>query len=509
MVLADLGSKISNALRNVAKTANINDIVIRDMLNEICAGLMAADVNTKQVVKLKNNIKSKLNLEELKGVNKRNYINKVVFGELVALLDPGIVPFKPVKNKTNVVMFVGLQGSGKTTTCTKYAYYYKKKGFRVALVCADTFRAGAFDQLRQNATKVGIPFFGSYIETDPVKLAKDGVDQFKSEKFDLIIVDTSGRHKQEASLFEEMEQVQVAVQPNDVVFVMDSSIGQAATDQAAAFKSKVAVGSVIVTKLDGHAKGGGAMSAVAATKSPITFIGTGESFEEFQEFEAQSFVSRLLGMGDIKQLMDVVTNAIDMEKQPKMWEHLSQGVYTMRDMYEHFTSIMKMGPLSQVMSMIPGFSEQLITKGHEKEGQAKIKQYLTIMDSMNNDELDHPKLLEMSQLPSRVRRIARGSGASIQAVNELLSQFKLFQKMIGQMSNLNLQNIKSPKDLQKLQKNLPQALKGMPGMGNMDMGSMMKQMQSMMKGGGNPMGGGGGMGGMGGLANLAKMFGGQ
>ena len=158
-------------------------------------------------------------------------------------------------------MFVGLQGSGKTTTCTKYAYSYAKKGFKSCLVCADTFRAGAFDQLKQNATKVGIPFYGSYSETDPVRIAKEGVEQFKREHYDMIIVDTSGRNMQEANLFEEMKQIEATIKPNDIIFVMDGSIGQAAFDQAQAFKNQVAVGGVIVTKLDGHAKGGGALSA--------------------------------------------------------------------------------------------------------------------------------------------------------------------------------------------------------------------------------------------------------
>jgi len=512
MVLAELGNKLTAALHNVNKKTVIDDKVITDMVNEISSGLMAADVNIKQVSSLKNNIKKQLLSDEAKGADKRRLIQRVVVKELVRLLDPGVAPFRPKKNQQNIVMFVGLQGSGKTTTCTKYALYYKKKGFRVALVCADTFRAGAFDQLAQNATKIGVPFYGDYNETDPVKLARDGVTQFKTEKFDLIIVDTSGRHKQESALFDEMQDVTKVVDPNDVIFVMDSSIGQAAIDQASAFKNQVNVGSVIITKLDGHAKGGGAMSAVAATKSPITFMGTGEEFTEFQEFDAQSFVQRLLGFGDIKSLMEMVQGAVDMDKQPQMFERISQGVYTMRDMYEHFSSIMKMGPLSQVMGMIPGFSDQLITKGQEKEGQAKIKMYMTIMDSMNNQELDHPKLQDMADLPERVRRIARGSGTSIQGVNELLQQYQMFQKMISSMKNMGLSNMKSPKDLQKLQhmmKGMPGmgggGMPGMPGgmpggMGGIDMGSLMKQAQNMMKGGG--------MGGMGNLANLAKMFGG-
>jgi signal recognition particle subunit SRP54 len=186
---------------------------------------------------------------------------QVVFDELCNMLDSGKEPYRPKKGRPNVFMFVGLQGSGKTTTCTKMAYYYQKKGWKAGLVCADTFRAGAFDQLRQNAAKVKVPFYGSYTETDPVQIAREGVEKFKSEKFEIIIVDTSGRHKQEKALFDEMQQVYDVLQPNEAIFVLDGAIGQAAKDQAIAFRATVDVGSVIVTKLDGHAKGGGALSA--------------------------------------------------------------------------------------------------------------------------------------------------------------------------------------------------------------------------------------------------------
>ncbi|KNC73159.1 hypothetical protein SARC_14284, partial [Sphaeroforma arctica JP610] len=198
-------------------------------------------------------------------------------------------------------------------------YYYQKKGWKVCLICADTFRAGAFDQLKQNCTKARIPFYGSYTETDPVVIAAEGVQKFKEEKFEIIIVDTSGRHKQEAGLFEEMLQVDQAVHPDNIVFVMDASIGQAAELQAAAFKGQVDVGSVIITKLDGHAKGGGALSAVAATKSPIIFMGTGEHLDDFEPFSAQPFVSKLLGMGDLGGLMEVVKD-LDLEKNTGLME---------------------------------------------------------------------------------------------------------------------------------------------------------------------------------------------
>ena len=168
----------------------------------------------------------KIKISNLAGLNKRVIIQQAVFQELVKLVDPGIEPYKPKKGKANVIMFVGLQGSGKTTTCTKMAYYYKKKNWKSCLVCADTFRAGAYDQLKQNATKAGIPFYGSYTEVDPAVIAGDGVDMFKNEGFEIIIVDTSGRHKQEDSLFEEMLAVSNAVQPDNIVFVMDASIGK-------------------------------------------------------------------------------------------------------------------------------------------------------------------------------------------------------------------------------------------------------------------------------------------
>jgi signal recognition particle subunit SRP54 len=479
MVLAELGSGISKALKKLVSQTIIDDKVIDEMLKDLATALISADVNIKLVFTLRENIKKNLNFEELPaGINKRQRVQRAVYEELCRLLDPGTKPFKPTKGKPNIIMFVGLQGSGKTTTCTKYALYYQKKGWRTALVCADTFRAGAFDQLKQNATKAKIPFYGSYTETDPVRLARDGVNQFRAENYEVIVVDTSGRHKQEEALFQEMEQVSAAVHPDDVVFVMDSSIGQAAQDQASAFKKRVSVGSVIITKLDGHAKGGGALSAVAATSSPITFIGTGEHFDEFEEFNADRFVSRLLGYGDMSTLIDRMKDVIDEKKQPEMVERLTQGIFTMRDMYEQLQNVLKMGPLSQVMSMIPGLSQELMPKGKEKEGQARIKKFLTIMDSMTHDEMDSPDFVKLSDLDSRIKRIARGSGRSIREIHELVDQYRLFQKMIGQMKNMNLDKMKNPRDLQKLTKQMPNMLKGMPGMQNVNMQNLMKQMTS-------------------------------
>ena len=339
MVLAELGTKISNALKKLQKVDVINEEILKTVLNEIVTALLQADVNVHQVKKMRDNVILQFKVQEQQGADLRNMIKTAVVTELSKMLEAEKKPYQPKKGKSNVIMFVGLQGSGKTTTCTKFAYHYQKKGWRTSLVCCDTFRAGAFDQLKQNATKVRIPFYGSYSEADPVSIAEEGVSRFKKEGFELIIVDTSGRHKQETELFDEMQQVAAAVKPDDIVFVMDSSIGQACYDQALAFRKTVDVGSVIITKLDGHAKGGGALSAVAATESPIIFIGTGEHFDDFEEFQASSFIKRLLGLGDISKIVDIVKEAVSLEDQPKLLEKFTTENFTLRDMQSQYKNM--------------------------------------------------------------------------------------------------------------------------------------------------------------------------
>ncbi|PIK58535.1 putative signal recognition particle 54 kDa protein isoform X2 [Apostichopus japonicus] len=444
MVLADLGRKITSALKSLSNATIIDEDVLNSMLNEICRALLEADVNIKLVKKLKENVKSVIDFEEMAaGLNKRKMIQTAVFKELVKLVDPGVKAWTPVKGQPNVVMFVGLQGSGKTTTCTKLAYYYQKKGWKACLICADTFRAGAFDQLKQNAAKARIPFFGSYTEDNPVILAMDGVDKFKAEGFEIIIVDTSGRHKQEDSLFEEMLQVSNAVNPDNIVFVMDASIGQACESQARAFKEQVDVASVIITKLDGHSKGGGALSAVAATKSPVIFI----------------------GMGDIEGLIDKV-NELNLDNNEELINKLKHGEFTLRDMYEQFQNIMKMGPFSQIMGLIPGFSSDFMTKGSEQESMARLKKLMTIMDSMNDEELDNREGAKIFvRGPGRVQRVARGAGVSVKEVQELLQQYQKFAQMVKKMGGIkglfkggDMSKNVNPAQMQKLNQSIARAM---------------------------------------------------
>lgn len=488
MVLAELGGSISRAIQSMSNATVIDETVFNSCLNEISRALLQADVQFKIVRETQTNIKKIVNLQGVAaGHNKRKIIQQAIFDELCRMLDPGKPAYSPNKKQTSIVMFVGLQGSGKTTTCTKYALYYQKKGWKPALVCADTFRAGAFDQLKQNATRVNIPFYGSYTEQDPVKIAGGGVERFKRENRDLIIVDTSGRHKQEAALFEEMRQVSQATNPDLVIFVMDSSIGQAAFDQAQAFKNTVSVGAVIVTKMDGHAKGGGALSAVAATKSPIIFLGTGEHMGDFEAFDVKPFVKRILGMGDWSGFMNKIQEVVPVDGESDLLKKLSQGKFTLRTMYEQFQIILQMGSIGEMLSMIPGFSRELMPKGKEKESQVRIRRFMTMMDSMTNKELDSldPKFMT----ESRMVRVARGSGRPVKEVMAMMEEYKRLAKVWSKMKGLKIpkeggkmSGLSKNMNAQQMSKALPpQMLKQIGGMGGLQ--NLMKQMGSKGMGG--------------------------
>ncbi|UKZ70850.1 uncharacterized protein TrAtP1_011819 [Trichoderma atroviride] len=437
MVLQDLGRRINAAVSNLTREQNLDEKAFDSMLKEICAALLEADVNVRLVGQLRKSIRGAVNFKELPpAVNKKRLIQKAVFDELVKLVDPHAEPFKPKKGKSNVIMFVGLQGAGKTTTCTKLARHYQSRGLRACLVCADTFRAGAFDQLKQNATKAKIPYYGSLTETDPAAVARAGVEQFKKDKFDVIIVDTSGRHRQESALFQEMIDIQAAVNPDETIMVLDASIGQQAESQAKAFKEAADFGAIIITKTDGHAHGGGAISAVAATHTPIVFIGTGEHMLDLERFEPQRFVQKLLGMGDMAGLVEHV-QSLNLNQKDTM-KHIQEGIFTVRDLRDQLSNIMKMGPLSKMAGMIPGMSG-LMQGMDDEEGGLKLKRMIYICDSMTDKELDSDGKMFIDE-PTRMTRIARGSGTSVREVEDLLTQQRMMagmaKKMGGNMKNM-------------------------------------------------------------------------
>jgi signal recognition particle subunit SRP54 len=478
------------------------------MLKEICSALLSADVNVKLVGYLRKSIKSTVNFSSLPPhTNKKRLIQKAVFDHLVALVDPHAEPFKPKKGKPNVIMFVGLQGAGKTTTCTKLARHYQARGFKACLVCADTFRAGAFDQLKQNATRAKIPFYGSLTQTDPAVVAAEGVARFKKERFEIIIVDTSGRHRQEADLFNEMVQIQKAVQPDQTIMVLDATIGQQAEAQSKAFKETADFGAIIITKTDGHASGGGAISAVAATHTPIVFLGTGEHMLDLERFQPKAFVSRLLGMGDMAGLVEHV-QSLQLDQKDTM-KNIQEGVFTVKDMRDQIQNIMKMGPLSKMAGMIPGLGQ--MTNGmDDNESSEKMKRFIYICDSMNERELNSDGKIFVTE-PSRITRVAGGSGTSVREVEELLSQQRMMAGMAKKVSGMSKQ-MKGAQGAatggnrhqqltaaQKRMQSLGGAGAGMPGGGMPDMAALMK----MMGGGGMPAGG------MPDMQSMMKMMGGM
>ncbi|KAK1564908.1 hypothetical protein Q3G72_014363 [Acer saccharum] len=342
MALAELGGIMSRAIQQMLNATIIDEKVLNEFLDVISRALLQSDVPLDIVSVIQTDMRKILNLEG--DCDKFRMIQLILFDELYRILYPGNPSFTPEKGKTSVIMFVG-QGSEKTT-CTKYAYYHLKKGWKPALVCANTSRDGAFDQLEQNATDAKIPFYESYTESDPVRIAVEGVERFKKENCDLIIVDTGGRHKEDASLFEEMRQVAEATKPDLVVFVMDSSIGHAAAfDQARAFKQNVSVGAVIITKMDGHAKGVGALSAVAATKCPVIFIGTGVLIDEFRVFDVRRFVCHTLGMGNSFRRMYKIRAVVPMDQQPDLQQNRFGRNFTFRTLYERFQKKLKRGSI--------------------------------------------------------------------------------------------------------------------------------------------------------------------
>ncbi|KAK7749562.1 Signal recognition particle [Cytospora paraplurivora] len=522
MVLQDLGRRINSAVSDLTRAPNLDEKAFDAMIKEISAALLEADVNVRLVQHLRKSIKSTVNFKELPpAVNKKRLIQKAVFDELVDLVNPHNEPFKPKKGRSNVIMFVGLQGAGKTTTVSKLARHYQARGFKSCMVCADTFRAGAFDQLKQNATKAKIPYYGSLTETDPAVVAREGVEKFRKEKFEVIIVDTSGRHRQESALFQEMVDIQNAVKPDETIMVLDASIGQQAEAQAKAFKEASDFGAIIITKTDGHASGGGAISAVAATHTPIVFIGTGEHMLDLERFVPKQFVSKLLGMGDMAGLVEHV-QSLKLDQKDTI-KHITEGVFTIRDLRDQLQNIMKMGPLSKMAGMIPGMSNMMAGMDDD-EGNAKLRRMLYICDSMTKKELDSDGKLFIDQ-PERMTRIARGSGTSVREVEDLLTQQRMMagmaKKMGGNMKNMQRaqaamgggnkaqQMAAMQKRLQSMgggaggaggMPDLSSMMKmlggaggpgggGMPNLGGMDLNAMMKQMGGMM---------GGGMGGMGG-----------
>lgn len=435
MVLDNLGGSLRGALKKIASATRVDKALVDDAVRDIQRALLQADVNVKLVMNLSNRIRERaLNEKPPSGMNPREHVINIVYQELINLIGRGTDI--PLKKQT--IMLVGLQGSGKTTTAAKLATYFQRKGLRTAVICADTFRAGAYDQLKALCERQGIFFYGEKGNKNAPEVARNGLEATK--RYDVRIVDTAGRHALESDLIQEMKDIHAVVNADHKLLVMDAAIGQQASEQARAFNEAVGITGVIITKLDGTAKGGGALSAVAETKTSVAFIGVGETANDLEKFEADRFISRLLGMGDIKGLIEKAQE-VQLESDVDI-DAMMKGKFTLKDMYRQLEAMNKMGPLKQIMQMLPigGIGLELSDKEYQVTKE-RLDTYRYIMDSMTEEELEDPKIINAN----RIKRIARGSGTRPEIVKELLKSHAAMQKalkgMRGGMGRMNMKKL--------------------------------------------------------------------
>ena len=418
---------MNSALKRLFNAGAIDEDLVKELVKDIQRALLVADVDVNLVMGITKRVETQALDENLpRGVSRREHIVKVVWDTLAYFLGEKAVPLTINPGKPNLVMLVGIQGSGKTTTIGKLARYYQKRGIKTGVICADNFRPGAYSQLKQLAERSNIPFWGDENQKDAVKLAKKGFSEMKKRGIELILLDTSGRHREETSLIKEMKSISKAVKPQEIMLVIDGTLGQQAGSQAAAFKQATNIGSIVITKLDGSAKGGGALSAAAATQAPIKFIGIGEGMDAIEPFNPTKFAGRLLGMSDIKGLIEKVQEAqIDIDEDAAM--RLMKGQFTLTDMMAQLKQLKKMGPIGKVMEML-GLQYKLPDDVAEIQ-EDNLNRFEVIMSSMTKEELDNPKILKSS----RLKRIAMGSGTDTRDVKDLLKQYNQMKKMMKTM----------------------------------------------------------------------------
>jgi len=423
MALERLGSSLYEALKKVFRAPVMDEKAVKELVLDLQRALLQADVNVKLVLEISKRIEDRALKEKVPpGISRKEHVIKVVYEELTRFLGEKPAPLKIEPGKRKVLMLVGIQGSGKTTAAAKLAKYFQKRGLKTALVCTDTYRPGAYAQLQQLAKQANVPVYGNPKEKKSEKIALEGLPQFVDH--DVVIIDTAGRHKEEKSLIEEMKKLEKAIKPDEVILVIDGTIGQQAAAQAKAFHEATPIGSILVAKLDGSARGGGALSAVAAIGAPIRFISTGEKIGDIEPFVPSRFVGRLLGMGDLQSLIEKVREAEVKVPERKMRAFLS-GRFTLTDMYEQFESMKSMGPLRHLLKMIPGMSYNIPEEMMEM-AEDTLKKWRVIIQSMTPEEREKPKVLSAS----RIRRVARGSGTKEKEVKELLERYSMMRKMM-------------------------------------------------------------------------------
>ncbi|MBT4334810.1 signal recognition particle protein [archaeon] len=429
MVLEKLGDALKSSLKKITQSVFFDEKLVNSLIKDIQRALLKADVNVELVFKLSKDIKKRALDEKLpKGISQKEYLIKIVYEELVKFLGGKKNGLEIKKKKPFKIMMVGLFGNGKTTTTSKIANYYKKRGYSIAMVGLDVHRPAAAQQLMQLAEKLSLPVYVDVGNKDPVKVW----NKFSSEftKYDILLIDTAGRDAFSESLVKEIEKLNKKVSPDETLLVISADMGQTAKRQAEQFHESCGVNGVVVTKMDGTAKGGGAISACSATGAPVKFIGVGENFDDLEEFNPEGFVGRLLGMGDLEALLEKAKEIMSEDQAKDMTEKMMKGDFNFFDLFEQINAMKKMGSLSKIVDMIPGMGGMKLPKDMLDVQEDKIQKWKHIMASMTKKELENPDLVFNK---SRIERLASGSGTTSSDVRQLLKQYRQAKKMMKKM----------------------------------------------------------------------------
>jgi signal recognition particle subunit SRP54 len=455
MVLEKLGSSLKDTLAKISKAVFVDEKLVNELTKDIQRALLQSDVNVKLVFDLTKSMKERLLKEDAPaGLTKKEFLIKIVYEELVRFLGEKESAVE-ISKKPTKIMLVGLFGHGKTTTTAKLAKYYTKRGYKVAVMSTDTWRPAAFEQLKQLGAQINVPVFGNPKAKDPVDIYKEFEEKLAG--FDVVIVDTAGRDALSDELISELNAIHKAVDADEKLLVIGGDVGQAAERQAKTFHDTCDVTGVVITKLEGTAKGGGALIACSVTGAKVKFIGVGEKVDDLEVYNPERFVGKMLGMGDLEGLLEKAREAITEEDAEDLGKKLLKGEFNLIDLYDQMQAMKKMGPLGKVMEMVPGFGQMKMPKDMLKVQEGKLEKWKFILDSCTKEELEDPDKVMNS---SRIDRIAKGAGLGAGEVRELLKQYKQSKKM---MKTLKGMGGGSPQQMEKMMKRMGGG-KGMPGM---------------------------------------------
>jgi len=417
-MLDNLKNNLRSAIKKIINSSGVDEELIKELAKDVQRALLQSDVNVKLVFQISKNLEERsLNETPPPGLSRKDHIVKILYDELQKLLgNETEFSFKP--DKLNKVLMLGIQGSGKTTICSKLAKFLTKQGYKVGVIGADTYRPGALVQLRTMCEKANVEVYGEEKNKDSPQIVSKGLKHFENSSLDIILIDTAGRHKEEKDLLDEMTEINKIAEPDLALLVIDGTIGQQCYSQAEAFHKIVPVGGIVITKLDSSAKGGGALAASAATGAQIMYIGTGERIDDLEQFSPTRFVGRLLGMGDVQAVLDLAKR-LEAEADDVRLKRISSGKMNMDDFYYQLEEVTKVGSLSGFLENLPGFSGQVKEDQIDKM-EDRIQKWRYIIQSMTIKEKADPDLLNSS----RIKRIARGAGWPEHEVKELLKNYK-------------------------------------------------------------------------------------